>query len=346
MSNTASSDTSVASDTGIAAQGAGGNRDLTYVERVLANGQWVVTTLAAAAGFVVTKLGFDQIGKGDYAHWRELWLFVSVAAFTCGVVVLIVGVGRTTTTTRTRMGWLHSKEGATICRKIEADLWLLPGAAQDASDISDDGQLAGGNALQKFETQYAVLMAKQYKQATDFSEKERYQLLLLQQAHEAIMDTVVAERLEDSRSGAIWPILIGSLVAVLGATGFGYVTNQATRVADKLDKMVSAGQLVPKIESKLRIVVPNTPEADVKAQLTALGAKCDPTRTPVDVILIEVATPPSTKPSAESVMHVITLANEKCQVAQLWLPPRWLIPTPSDSQSTSSKSTTPPATGS
>ena len=173
-----------------------GNRAVAYVQQVLANGTWLVGTLAATAGFVVTKLGFDQIGSGDYSDGRWFWLLVSVAALTGGVLFLLSGVVRTTLTSRTRLGWVLGKDAKDIRERIEDEMWLLPGATEDIHDIKADGHLAHGRALEKFSANYARLMVKQYEKAADLSDDDRYRITLVQQAHAAVMDTVVAERLE------------------------------------------------------------------------------------------------------------------------------------------------------
>jgi hypothetical protein len=315
---------------------------MSYVQQVSQNGTWLVTAFGAAATFLVGKLGFDQIGNGDYSHYRWLGLLASVVVLAGGFLVLLLGVVMTTVAPRTRLGWLHSDDGAGLRHELEREMWWFPGAAMLPGCIDGDGELTTGNALTAFEVRYARLMAQQFVDAAELSEDDQFRIALMQGARDSLLDTVVAERLEDARPKALGLIFAGALIAVLGATGFAFVTNQATRVGAKLDKAatVTAGELLPKSESPVQLVADKLVDAD-KAKL---GDTCDLSRTTIDGVLVEIATPPDTTLPRDDVMHVVTVPSGTCTAADLWLPPDAVIPRASAGGAGGGRSSTTPTT--
>jgi hypothetical protein len=227
------------------------------------------------------------------------------------------------------LGWLRSDDAdaSDIRERLEQSAWLLPGAVDPvAPGTSSEG------SLEQFDAEHTRLMAQQFVDGSDFSPRDAYRLRLVQMARDAINDTVAAERLEKSYRQAVPWIVAGAVLAAIGATVFAFVVNQAARQAELTDKAteklasVDAGELLPKAETKVRLVVPSTVGFKDQKQLDLLGVDCDTTK--VDGVLFDVGKPPAETAAPDHVMRIVTLRQPNCEPATLFVPPAWVIPRP------------------
>jgi hypothetical protein len=305
-----------------------GQSPASYVSRVGEVSKWAVGALAAVGAAAVTKLTLDRLGKGDLDTKFIAWAYVGLVAFALGVVVLVASVVWQTRAARVTLDYLLG-------------YWPVPSQIREM--LNANTYLLGGQPdLNSFRDRLNTIATK----PRPLSKPDRKEMdWLLKTRDQTILPTARAERARTVNALATVAILAGALLVTLGAATFALATNadvvqRDDRLAQEARdrKEVVTGEFLPKTPSNVLVVVPE----ERRSELTALvGGDCELGK--VNAILLDVGTAPKDAVPAgvdAAVFHVVTERSKTCSVVELWLPPSWVTPRPSEAASS------PMATGS
>jgi hypothetical protein len=293
-----------------------GQSPASYVSRLGGVSKWAVGALAAVGTAAVTKLTLDRLGKGDLDTKFIVWAYVGLGGFVLGVVILVASVVWQTRATRVTLDYLlgYLPIPTQIREMLNANVYLLGGQP----DLN-----AFRNRLNAIATMPRPL-SKPDRKAMEW---------LLKTRDRTILPTARAERARIVSAYASVAILAGALLATLGAATFALATNadvvqrddRVAREARAREKVVT-GDFLPKTPSNVLVVVPQKRRSELTA---VLGDDCELGK--VNAILVDVGTAPKDAvPTGveAAVFQVVTERSKDCSVAELWLPPSWVMPRP------------------
>jgi len=256
--------------------------------------------------------------------------YVGLAAFTVGVLLLIGAVGLQTSASRITLDELLNTSWKSIQIRafFERNTYML----------------GGQSTLDDFRDRLNTLQTMPHP----LEPPEREELKRLLAARETVLATGANEKARLTTWDVVIMLAVGALLAAGGAATFALSTNHDVVIRtdnlarDQRDRAkVTTGELLPKTPSSVTLVVP---AASQKALATALGTDCKLTK--VNVIALEIgARPDNALPTAETqgIVHVVSERTDACKVAELWVPPDWIVArsaAPSDNAKPETDSTT------
>ncbi len=285
-----------------------------YADRLGDVSKWAVGAFAAVGGVAVTKLSLDRLGTGQLDGALVFWAYAGLVMFAAGVVAIVAAVIWHIRSGRVTIGYLLG-EGSiarTVREFFNQNSYLL-GGAED---------LAG------YRSRLTTLVKKRPLTASEKTELQR-----LIAAQRVILETGRAERARHVNGWATSVIAVGAILSTLGAATFALATNRdKTLREDRLAKEerdraeVVSGKLLPKATSEVLLVVPEPQRATISS---IVGQRCN--LGSANGLLLEVASAPKDRAQSvdePSVFHVVTERTTDCSVADLWVPPSWILPRP------------------
>ncbi len=285
-----------------------------YPELLSSSAKWAVGALAAVAATAVARLGLDRFGKGSPDIALVAWAFVGLILFVLGVLLLVAVVLWHSRSSRITLGYLADSKRRTAQQTrefFERNLYLL------------DGE----DSIPAFRDRLNALVA-----ADDQDPEVSAEFARKLSARESILVTGRAEWMRAISTQAFVFLVLGSLVAALGAAVFAFSLNRASTLrtdrlalAESASEDVVTGELLPHTPSPITLVVPPRMR-NRSAYQEVLGQDCN--LAGVGAIAIDLGSPPSNidpPPTANAVIQAVTEPTAECSVATLWIPPEWVI---------------------
>jgi len=296
-----------------------------YVAGLIKKSEWALGALGAVATAAVAKIGFDRLGDGDLDGALIAWALAGLAAFAVGVTSLIAAVVWQARAARVTIGYLmgNGPIAKEIRKFFEENSYLLNGPPN----------------LAAFRQDFNDLQNIRRSRRLDAEERRRLQDLIATRT--TILETARAERMRRVSGAATLVMLPAVLLTTLGAATFVLSTKRDAALGAE----IATGELLPRTPTSVSIAIPTARRDEVAA---IVGSGC--VKQDIDAILVEIDNAPVSArpdlPGGTDVFHVVVERTDECDVADLWVPPRWVMPrdAPPASRGASAPQSTPSPT--